>query len=105
MSFKSIESINEEIKEIETKIEELGDMVPSKQAEFDEGFDECFPMVEFGDLKYLASHVLKEVDPIAYREEYLNWVNSRVEDLESELDDLKEELEYLEDLREELEKE
>jgi hypothetical protein len=29
--------------------------------------DECYPMVEFGELRYEPSRVLREVDPIAYR--------------------------------------
>lgn len=43
---------------------------------FDEMFDECTPEVKFGCLTYLPSDVLKSVDPIAYREEVINYIDS-----------------------------
>jgi hypothetical protein len=43
---------------------------------FQEFFNEVFPPVEFGCLTYDAADVLKSVDPIAYRQEFLNWLDS-----------------------------
>ena len=34
---------------------------------YDDMLNDCYPMVKFGYLEYLPSQVLKEVDPIAYR--------------------------------------
>ena len=34
------------------------------------------PVVEIGDLQYLAGNVLREVDPIAFREDFLNYLDS-----------------------------
>jgi hypothetical protein len=37
------------------------------EALFDEMLDECYPAIKIGTLEYSPSHVLKKVDPIAYR--------------------------------------
>jgi hypothetical protein len=45
---------------------------------YDEFLDEFCPVVEIGALTYLASQVLKAVDPIAYRiglQEFLDFEN------------------------------
>ena len=47
---------------------------------FDECFDDCTPDVVFGCLTYLPSDVLKSVDPIAYREEVINYIDSLLTD-------------------------
>ena len=43
---------------------------------FNEQFNEVFPLVQFGSLSYEAANVLESVDPIAYRQEFLNWLDS-----------------------------
>lgn len=55
--------------------------IPEYQLEqlFNDHFDECFPDVRFGALTYSPSDVLKSTDPIAYREEFLYWLNQEVE--------------------------
>lgn len=47
---------------------------------FDECFDDCTPAVTFGCLTYQPSDVLKSVDPIAYREEVLCYIDSLLTD-------------------------
>lgn len=47
---------------------------------FDEVFNEVHPMVEFGPLAYEAVDVLKAVDPIAYHQEVLNYIDSLLVD-------------------------
>lgn len=42
---------------------------------FDEYLDEALPKIKILDYEYLASEVLRDVDPIAYREELLNWAS------------------------------
>jgi len=43
---------------------------------FNEQFNEVFPLVQFGSLHYEPANVLESVDPIAYRQEFLNWLDS-----------------------------
>jgi hypothetical protein len=38
--------------------------------------NECFPLVEIGELKYEPSNVLKSTDPVAYRCCFLDWLDS-----------------------------
>lgn len=42
---------------------------------FDDYIDEILPNVEILDYSFLPSDVLKSTDPIAYREELLNWAD------------------------------
>jgi hypothetical protein len=42
---------------------------------FDEMLDECHEPTKFGCLSYDPSTVLKRVDPVAYREEFLNYLD------------------------------
>lgn len=43
---------------------------------YDELLDEVYEVVKFGTLEYQASTVLKEVDPIAYRQGLLDFIDS-----------------------------
>ena len=77
--------------------------------QFDESLDESIPEIEIGCLTYSPSHVLKNVDPTAYRcslndfvdsldvedsdeykalQEEIDQLQSDIEDLESEIEDL-----------------
>ena len=49
--------------------------IPRAEEMYDEMLDECNDMVRIGTLEYTPSYVLKEVDPIAYREGFLEYVN------------------------------
>lgn len=42
---------------------------------FEETFDEIYGEVKFGQLSYQASYVLKEIDPIAYKQAFLDWID------------------------------
>ena len=44
--------------------------------QFDDFLDEVNEDIHIGNLTYTTSQVLKEVDPIAYREEFLNWLDA-----------------------------
>jgi hypothetical protein len=37
------------------------------EAQFKEYLDECYPPLKIGDMQYLISYALYELDPIAYR--------------------------------------
>ena len=77
--------------------------------QFDESLDESIPEIKIGCLTYSPSHVLKNVDPVAYRcslndfvdslyvedsdeykalQEEIYQLQSDIEDLESEIEDL-----------------
>jgi len=47
---------------------------------FDELLDECNEPFRMGYLEFAPSAILKEMDPIAYREDFLNFVNSAADD-------------------------
>ena len=73
--------------------------------QFDESLDESIPEIEIGCLTYSPSHVLKNVDPVAYRCGLLDFVNYLdVEDSE-QYKDLQEQIDSLEDDISELESE
>ena len=78
--------------------------------QFDEMLDESIPEIEIGCLTYSPSHVLKKVDPTAYRCSLNDFVDSLdVEDsdeykaLQEEIDQLKSDIEDLESEIEDLE--
>ena len=87
---------------IELDPDEYGD-------QFDESLDDSIPEIEIGSLTYSPSHVLKNVDPVAYRcglndfvdrmdiedsDEYkalqdeIDQLQSDIEDQENEIEDL-----------------
>lgn len=43
---------------------------------FDESLDECWPMVKVCDMEFTPSRALKELDPIAYRCGFNDWLDS-----------------------------
>ena len=78
--------------------------------QFDESLDESIPEIEIGSLTYSPSHVLKNVDPTAYRCSLNDFVDSLdVEDsdeykeLQEEIDQLQSDIENLENEIEDLE--
>ena len=78
--------------------------------QFDESLDESIPEIEIGSLTYSPSHVLKNVDPTAYRCSLIDFVDSLdVEDsdeykaLQSEIDYIQDEIDQLESDIEDLE--
>lgn len=46
------------------------------EEQFDAMLDDCYEEVHICGLRYAPSFALQNVDPIAYREEYLNWLDS-----------------------------
>lgn len=80
--------------------------------QFNESLDESIPEIEIGCLTYLPSHVLKAVDPTAYRCGLTDFVDSLdVEDseqyksLQEEIDDIQDEIDQLQSDIEDLESE
>ena len=78
--------------------------------QFDESLDDSIPEIEIGCLTYSPSHVLKNIDPTAYRCSLNDFIDSLdVEDsdeykaLQSEIDQLQSDIEDLESEIEDLE--
>ena len=120
----SIELLRAEVEMKEHEIRKLQDQIKDKESQqnsieldpdnyedqFDESLDDSIPEIEIGCLTYSPSHVLKNVDPTAYRcglndfadsvfdasetdeykalQEEIDQLQSDIEDLESEIEDL-----------------
>ena len=119
----SSELLQAEIQMKEHEIRKLQDQIKDKESQqnsieldpdnyedqFDESLDDSIPEIEIGCLTYTPSHVLKNVDPTAYRcglndfvdsldvedsdeykalQEEIDQLKSDIEDLESEIEDL-----------------
>jgi hypothetical protein len=59
---------------------EMSDWSREIYVAYDEMIDECTPMVKVGNLEYLPSRVLKELDPIAYRCGLNDYLDSLAQD-------------------------
>jgi len=83
-------------------------MQNSKRDDILEMVDEMLDMdgpVMIGSLEFSKSEILKRLDPIAYREACLDYINSHIEDLQYDLErsDDEEEIVWLKEQIEELE--
>mgnify|MGYP003406281199 CR=1 FL=1 len=47
---------------------------------YDEFLDEIYPKCEIAGLSYYTAHVLKNVDPVAYRCGFNDWLDSECRD-------------------------
>ena len=122
----SIELLRAEVEMKEHEIRKMQALIADKEKQqeqieldpddyedqFDGSLDESIPEIEIGGLTYSPSHVLKNVDPIAYRCSLNDFVNSLdAEDsdehkaLQLEIDDIQDEIEDLESEIEDLESE
>lgn len=120
----SIELLRAEVEMKEHEIRKMQALIADKEkqqsqieldpddyvTQFDESLDESIPEIEIGSLTYPPSHVLKNVDPTAYRCSLNDFVDSLdVEDsdeykaLQDEIDQLKSDIEDLESEIEDLE--
>lgn len=48
--------------------------------EFAEQFDEFHDGIQILDMEYSAIEVLRKIDPVAYRQEFLFWLDSEVQE-------------------------
>jgi len=83
-------------------------MQNSKRDDILEMVDEMLDMdgpVMIGSLEFSKSEILKRLDPIAYREACLDYINSHIEDLQYDLErsDDEEEIVWLKEQIEDLE--
>ena len=52
------------------------------EEEFNSLLNEIHGMVNIGSLTFQPATVIKECDPTAYREEFLNWVDAKIKNHE-----------------------
>lgn len=52
---------------------------------FDEMLDESYPVFEIGDLKFYPSQILRECDPVAYRQSLLDFEDAILENEKEEI--------------------
>lgn len=88
--------------EIVDRIEELKHEIKSfdisehfDESDFEDYMDECFDDVQVCGYSYSAGSALRELDPIAFREEFNNWLDSKENDEVEEYNEMVEELESL----------
>lgn len=57
-----------------------GNVLTDRELEqmFDDSFNDCFGNVTIGIYEYNASYALKNVDEIAYREAFLDWLDDQI---------------------------
>lgn len=65
-------------KYLNENLRSLGDYELEKS--YDEFLDEVYPDCGVAGLSYSTSNVFKEIDPIAYRVYFSNWLDSEIED-------------------------
>lgn len=56
------------------------------ESQFDEMLDDVYGVVKIGGYEYDTSRALKEVDPVAYRQGYLEYVDSECSEVLRELE-------------------
>ena len=121
---KTIELLQAEVEMKEHEIRKMQSQIADKEKQqgqieldpydyedqFDESLDDSIPEIEIGCLTYSPSHVLKNIDPTAYRCSLNDFIDSLdVEDsdeykaLQSEIDQLQSDIEDLENDIEDLE--
>ena len=109
MKEQQIRKLQAQIKDKETQQKQIELDPDDFEDQFDEMLGESIPEIEIGRLTYSPSHVLKNVDPTAYRcslndfvdyldvedsdeykalQEEIDQLKSDIEDLESEIEDL-----------------
>ena len=133
MTNTTVNTLQSQIDSIESKLSDLRLQVSDLELQqgkieldpdnyedqFNELLDESIPEIEIGHLTYSPSHVLKNVDPIAYRcglndfadsyfnkeetdeyqslQEEIDQLESDIEALESEIEDLQSQIEEMEE--------
>ena len=120
----SIELLRAEVEMKEHEIRKMQALIADKEKQqsqieldpddyedqFDESLDDSIPEIEIGCLTYSPSHVLKNVDPVAYRCGLNDFVDSldiedsdEYKELQSEIDDIQDEIDQLQSDIEDLE--
>lgn len=100
-----LEAILEEKEEVENRINEMEEQDDEWTDLYEETLDTDGD-VTIGNLSYSPSEVLKQVDSIAYREGYNNWIDEYISEATQELenieDDIKKQKKEIEELKEKI---
>ena len=105
MKEQEIRKINALISDKEKQQDQIELDPEDYQDQFDELLDDSSPEIEIGSLTYSPSHVLKNVDPVAYRCSLNDFVDSLDVEDSDEYKALQEEIDQLESDKEDLESE
>ena len=84
-------------KQLKAELEGVKAELEQKEAELTEQafkayLNDNYQGWNYGNLEYFAGDLLKNIDPIAFREEYSNWVDAELSELYEQIEELKEEL-------------
>ena len=100
MSKEEIEDLKEELELLEDEIVLYEEMSYEKTDEYDNFLDELGD-VTIGSLTYSASRTLKQIDEIAYNCGFNDWADSRITELQEQIDDLNDQISELEEEQDE----
>ncbi|QXV77798.1 hypothetical protein bas59_0104 [Escherichia phage EduardKellenberger] len=99
-----IAALKKQIADLENKIDNFEIDEDKYDENYDEWLDEVYGEIMIGNISFLPSRILKELDPIAYRCGFSDYIDSLdIEDdeeyreLQTELEEAKEELAELEE--------
>lgn len=90
-----IEEIKERIEEIKDRMDAIENNDDECVQQYDDMLDETSGEVVIGTLRYCASRVLKEVDPIAYDIGYTDYYDEELSELYNEKEELLKELDEI----------
>ena len=94
-----------QVSDLESQQEQIELDPDDYEDQFDESLDDSIPEIKIGSLRYSPSHVLKNVDPTAYRCSLIDFVDSLDIEDSDEYKALQEEIDSLEDAIYDLESE
>ena len=99
-----IAALKKQIAELEDKIDNFEIDEDKHDDKYDEWLDEIYGEIMIGNISFLPSRILKELDPIAYRCGFSDYIDSldieddeEYQELQTELEEVKEELTELEE--------
>lgn len=99
-----VAALKKQIAELENKIDNFEIDEDKYDENYDEWLDEIYGEIMIGNISFLPSRILKELDPIAYRCGFSDYIDSldieddeEYQELQIELEEAKEELAKLEE--------
>ena len=99
-----IAALKKQIADLENKIDNFEIDEDKYDENYDEWLDEVYGEIMIGNISFLPSRILKELDPIAYRCGFSDYIDSldieddeEYQELQTELEEAKEELAELEE--------
>ena len=98
-----VAALKKQIADLENKIDNFEIDEDKYDENYDEWLDEVYGEIMIGNISFLPSRILKELDPIAYRCGFSDYIDSldieddeEYQELQTELEEAKEELAELE---------